>query len=579
MSWLGDKYDAIIENGTNAIENVVECYKNAGEHLKSGNLAGAIVSGTGATATAVGNLVTGGAANKIGEIISDDLESGDANVVEEAIGKAADASASYEDAMDEWDEKTAAGWSDSAEYISMAKEHFENGNWGYGIYNSLYGGLEMVGNSITLGSGAALGETIADKLDYGSTDAEAVDNSKWGTAKEGESLNWAEKIISRWAKGEADSIILEENLESNGDTKSLAYANLYGVAETANLALTAVSGASLLSAGKQMAKSAAASVTGKELVSASAKKAGTEVVKDTAEAGTKEAIEKTAEESSKTLAKGAIEGAAEKEVSAVATEAGTKEIAEKAIETSTKEAVEKTVGKELVEKEASAAITEASTKTVAEKATEAGVKEVVADTAEKKAIKAASRAAFKKSTKKAVAAAAMTRLTTEFNSFRLNSAIKTSQQKGSVWAGIAEYARDDVASLVSDTGNAASDVIDAVSDELNPITKWLKEHTSIAKFVNTCRASGHATAESFSKFTPVAMASAAVSKFTDMSHTYDGYSIKQIANQRKEESEANDSSWGEVYAKRVAELDAELGVDSSTRLIYGNTIEDYAESL
>lgn len=82
MSWISDRWDDVCEFGN----NLVEGYKDAGELFEyasdaweDGNYLGALHRGFMGTMTGLGNTITLGGTHKLGEMASDNIDSGGAD--------------------------------------------------------------------------------------------------------------------------------------------------------------------------------------------------------------------------------------------------------------------------------------------------------------------------------------------------------------------------------------------------------------------------------------------------------------------------------------------------------------------
>ena len=130
---------------------------------------------------------------------------------------------------------------------------------------------------------------------------------------------------------------------------------------------------------------------------------------------------------------------------------------------------------------------------------------------------------------------------------------------------VSDYASDQIGLTV----NAVEGVAGAISNS------WLAKHPVLGKFVNTCKSAYYATTKSFTNNKVGALAVATIAKPVDKiksfigssTETYRGMNINEMANQFKAESTKDNKKWSDHYVERVKELDAELGIDSSTRTL------------
>lgn len=202
-----------------------ECFSDAAECFKNGNILDGVLNGAAGVATDVFGTATLGTTTAIGDALSD---TADESVLMKPL---------IEHKMNEEanNERAAQAWKDTQEMYSLAGDHFKNGNIFGGIYQGTMGTLGNVGNGITLGQAGVWGEKLDEKIDY---EAEG-DGIQF---KEDAKVGAIDKVLARMAKGRADSELLQQQCEELGKT---GYANLMGAVDCGSLALDIVTGASL----------------------------------------------------------------------------------------------------------------------------------------------------------------------------------------------------------------------------------------------------------------------------------------------------------------------------------------------
>ena len=203
--WVGDHV-------SEAWGSAHECFSDAGDCFKSGNILGGIGNGFAGLSTGIVGTASGGLSVAAGDAIS---KTGVGSKIVEALGE--DKLAETEHNKD-----IANGWKAIQEHWAMAGDHFKNGNIIGGLYNGAVGILGNVGNALTFGNAGRWGEALANKVENG------------------QDLSVTEKLLNRIAKGNAESELLQEDLETNG---RVGYANLLGTVDLGSLALDATAGA------------------------------------------------------------------------------------------------------------------------------------------------------------------------------------------------------------------------------------------------------------------------------------------------------------------------------------------------
>ena len=470
----------------------------------------------------------------------------------------------------------SAGFDNATKMMQEAGKHFSNGNFWGGLGCGLAGIGGYAGNVITAGGAQALGQSTADKIDY--------DAASGGiTWKKGKDVTLFDKVVGEWiAAPKAESLIVQSKAEKEGN---VGYANFLGFVDVASTALDAATigcGVGALgTAGKAIVGRVAAKTGGKLLAKtvgkeaatataeAVAKTAGKEAVTATAEAVGKEAVTTTAEAVAKTAGKEAATATAEavaktagKEAATATAEAVGKTVAKEAA-TTTAEAVGKTAGKEA----ATATAEAVGKKTIASK-----LKSGIVNCMEVGAKKGIIGKSLKNAGLSTVGAGIISKGVSGSN---INQSIKDYQKDGwnGVLAGNLARFTTDTASLAT---TAVKDVAKATGNTLMTLTgvkAFLRDHPALGKFVNSCKAAGTATMNSFGKFAPVAYVTATIQKVFDINHKYNGVNITEMVEDIKRRSEESGKTWIEVYTNKVKELDKELGIDSSTRWLVGNKTE------
>ena len=438
----------------------------------------------------------------------------------------------------------SAGFDNATKMMQEAGKHFSNGNFWGGLGCGLAGIGGYAGNVITAGGAQALGQSTADKIDY--------DAASGGiTWKKGKDVTLFDKVVGEWiAAPKAESLIVQSKAEKEGN---VGYANFLGFVDVASTALDAATigcGVGALgTAGKAIVGGVAAKTGGKLLAKTVGKEAATATVEAVAKTAGKEAVTATAE----AVGKKAVTTTAE----AVAKTAG-KEAA-----TATAEAVGKTVAKEA----ATATAEAVGKKTIASK-----LKSGIVNCMEVGAKKDIIGKSLKNAGLSTVGAGIISKGVSGSN---INQSIKDYQKDGwnGVLAGNLARFTTDTASLAT---TAVKDVAKATGNTLMTLTgvkAFLRDHPALGKFVNSCKAAGTATMNSFGKFAPVAYVTATIQKVFDINHKYNGVNITEMVEDIKRRSEESGKTWIEVYTNKVKELDKELGIDSSTRWLVGNKTE------
>lgn len=96
FSDIGDFCSGVVDDMAAGYDTAGEIFEMAGEHFSNGNYLGGIGTGITATFTGIGNTITAGQANKWGEGVIDDIESGDANQFEKILDRKAQSMAEAE---------------------------------------------------------------------------------------------------------------------------------------------------------------------------------------------------------------------------------------------------------------------------------------------------------------------------------------------------------------------------------------------------------------------------------------------------------------------------------------------------
>ena len=408
---------------------------------------------------------------------------------------------------EKWGDAIVDGYKNAGEMFEWGAEQWGKGNYLGAASSFLTGTFAGVGNTITLGGANAIGENIADKVD----DVEAGKLDENGDKVE---LNFAENIVAKIAKGNAESMILQDELADAGE---LGYANLLGGIDVASYALDFAGGMGLTQAGKQ-------------LVTGVAKTGVKQAVKTTVKETTEEIVEQGAKQAAKTAVKEVAEEGAE-QVAKTAAKTAVKEIAEEGAEQAGKKIVRETV-KETVETTAKVGLKD--------RLTHMGL---------------------------SGAGAYVAANVDGSDAYRI---IENTKDDGFGSAMVTEAKRA-VADTVDNVGTLADDVVDdaggavmgAVAD------KW----PALAKFINTARAAFYATSSELTQTTPgsyaIAVFEAAKERvsawFSESDYKYEGKSLGDIAHQLRENSQGFADTWQGAYKKRVLHLDEELGLDSSDR--------------
>jgi hypothetical protein len=328
---------------------------------------------------------------------------------------------------------------------------------------------------------------------------------------------------------------------------------------------TAGWGTSLLSKSGKTVTKTVTTETVEEVVEDSAKAAAKQAVKEGAKSSVKEGVEAVAEGSLKSAVKQAVKETTEEAVEEAA-ETSAKTAAKEAAEEGAKETA-KEAAKSTAKSAAKEAVKEGAEET-AEKAAEEGaktvVKKTVTTTTETAAEKSLSKS-FGEAVSKSGKAVALATLSDRVLS---GQTVSDYEMNGSDYAGTQIV--KDVACLSADvsedvTAGAASSVFNG----------FLRNHPTLGKFVNTCRAGYSASVKSLAASGIGSYAVAMVEKSADAVESwamstdgkYKGMGLSEVAAKLQSENSEDGKTWSQRYVERVKSLDAELGIDSSERYL------------
>ena len=487
---------------------------------------------------------------------------------------------------DFWDNVCDAA-DNCGEMFSMAGESFANGNIMGGLHQGFLGVCSSAGNVITLGGANALGNAMSDYIDSDGNDKQ----TGVFDAIRDVSVN----ALNHVAKSEAESMLMQDDLV-NGVYNEYKYDNdkncyVIDKDEDGNLKSYKAVTKEEKDEFKKLANTMGAVdvvgdvvdvVTagyGGKAITAIGKKASVEITQEVVE----QTVKTSAKQGVKYLAKEGVEEVAEQGVKYIAKE-GTKQIAKEGVEEVAEQGVKyiakegtKQIAKEGVEEVAEQGIkyiAKEGTKQIAKEGIEDGVESIVTTTT-----KTITKDVVKDKVEKGVVGRVG-------NALKVNGIglIATRPITNRVLSGetVADTAMNGLGNAVIDAtkdtaGYAvgqAETVVSGVGATLDKVSdSWLSKHPVLARFVNTCKSAYYASTKSFTNNKVGALAVATVSKPLDKvksfisssSEKYEGMSINEMANQFKAESTKDNKKWTDHYVERVKELDAELGLDSSTR--------------
>lgn len=227
-------------------------------------------------------------------------------------------------------------------------------------------------------------------------------------------------------------------------------------------------------------------------------------------------------------------------------------------------------------------------KAMAKEGVKEGTKQVVkagaAEAAQQVATYGAKKA-VKKATKKAVTwgvktatTGLVTLSTAQVCSAEVNTMVKDTKENG-FFKAVTHAAVRQGANMTGDAMELADDIADSTIGKATNVVSgkvdsWLAKFPGLARIVNTCKAAGYATTKTLGSTAVVSTTVAAGKKFIDIGHHYNGVAVGDIAAEVRRDANANDESWTDLYAKRVAELDSDMGIDASDRIFVGSKVEE-----
>ena len=471
------------------------------------------------------------------------------------------------------------------EMFSMAGESFANGNIMGGLHQGFLGVCSSAGNVITLGGANALGNAIYDSSVSG--EADKHDNIIDGI---GDGITHCVEWV---AKNEAESMLIQDDLskgvyneyvwndegkyyeidkDANGNLKSYEaktpeelkefdkLANTMGAVDVAFDVVDVATAGTGSKAIKSVVKPAGTIVIKEGVIDNAVKQSAKHQIKHQVRRGLKMSSKGLVKEAISETTEGVIDSTAKQSVKQVVKEAakeGTENIVEDAIESTAKQSVKQTI--------------KVASKEGTEEVVKDGIKVSVKEGGEVVVQNVASKSALNKA--KVVGKT----IAKDAGILIVGNRVGSGKTVSDIAMNGGSYAATDI---VKDTVNLTTDVAEDVAGGaaatcLGVWDNWLSKHPVIGRFVNTCRSAYYASTKSFTNNKVGALSVAAISKPLDKvksfisssSEKYEGMSINEIANQFKEESTKENKKWKDHYVERVKELDAKLGLDSSTRCL------------
>lgn len=289
MSWISDRWDDVCEFGNNLVEgykDAGELFEYAGDAWEDGNYLGALHRGFMGTMTGLGNTITLGGAHKLGEMASDNIDSGGADQSDDILDGIGDSASKIVDFFARNEAESTLIQDDlmDGQYVEyeynkdthsfdIAKDADGNSK----VYNAeteeqreqfrnmgrVMGGIDATGDAVDLIT-----------LGWGS---KAVSTSAKAVAKEG-----AEEVAEQVVKQTVKTTVKETTEEAvEQGAKQVAKEAAEEVVE-------------------QTVKEAAKETT-EEIVEQTAKQAAKETVKEVAEETAEQTVKNTAKESAKKI--------------------------------------------------------------------------------------------------------------------------------------------------------------------------------------------------------------------------------------------------------------------------------------
>lgn len=520
---------SFFSNLADGYKDAADLFSEAGDRLKSGNVAGAIGMGLNATFTGLGNTITLGGAHYIGEKGSEAVENGDTAQHDGILDGAKDCALNVADWFVRNDAESALIQSDLADG-TLNEYKFNKEKHCYEIDKNADGSLKSYEIDKDTGLKYANAMGLVDTAGY------AVDLVSAG---------FGSGVFKTAAKTGAKKAITE------------------GVEQGAKVAAKE----SVEQLAKTGAKEAAST-----LVEESAKKAVTTLTKEGVEAVAEEGAEQLTKKAAKEAASTLAEESAKNTVKTL-----TKESAENVAKNGVKDLTKKTL-KEQFKEVGKRVVTKQTNKFSYLKS---GFKHLV--TSPKKGaseLAVGTLEAGVKSTVKLGAHGLKDRILNGKTVVALgslkdeNGDTKLASSAGEYAEAAKENAGDVATDYAKDTGSMIGEAFRNLADGAKNgfFYDWLKKHPILARVYRTVNSAAYATAATFGDSKPVAYASAIcmkasdkiVSWATNSSDKYTGMSISQVANKVMSDKAGNDNSWKQNYAERAAELTELLEIHDTT---------------
>ncbi len=524
---------SFFSNLADGYKDAADLFSEAGDRLKSGNVAGALGMGLNATFTGLGNTITLGGAHYIGEKGSEAVENGDTAQHDGILDGAKDCALNIADWFVRNDAESALIQSDLADGTLNEYEYNKEKHC-YEIAKNTDGSLKSYEIDKDTGLKYANAMGLVDTAGY------AVDLVSAGVGS---------GVFKTAAKTGAKKAITE------------------GVEEAVEQGAKVAAKESVEQLAKTGAKEAAST-----LAEESAKKAVTTLTKEGVEAVSEEGAEQLAKTGAKEAASTLAEESAKNTVKTLTKESA-EDVAKNGVKDLTKKTLKeqfKEVGKRVVTKQTDKFSYLKSGFKHLVTSPKKGASELAVGTLEagvKSTVKLGAHG-LKDRILNGTTVVALGSLKDENGDMKLASSASeyakaTKENAGDV---ATDYAKDTCSMI----GNAAKDLYNGAKNGL--LYDWLKKHPILARVYRTVNSAAYATAATFGDSKPVAYASAIcmkasdkiVSWATNSSGKYTDMSISQVANKVMSDKAGNDNSWKQNYAERAAELTELLEIHDTT---------------
>lgn len=277
MSWISDRWDDVCEFGNNLVEgykDAGELFEYAGDAWDDGNYLGALHRGFMGTMTGLGNTITLGGAHKLGEMSSDNIDSGGADQSDDILDGIGDSASKIVDFF-------ARNEAES----TLIQDDLMDGQYVEYEYNKDMHSFDIAkdadGNSKVYNA-----ETEEQREQFKNMGKVMGGIDAAGDAVDLITLGWGSKAASTSAKA-----VAKESAEEMAEQV---------VKQTVKTTVKETTEEAVEQGAKQVAKEAAKETTEK-IVEQTAKQAAKETVKEVAEETAEQTIKNTAKESAKKI--------------------------------------------------------------------------------------------------------------------------------------------------------------------------------------------------------------------------------------------------------------------------------------